>query len=126
MGYKLLVVESPGKVKKLESFLGREWRVVASLGHVRDLPPDKLAVDIENGYAPTYVISRGKQNVVERLRDAITRADAVFLASDPDREGEAIAWHIGQVCKKELKGKSVFRVTFDSITKGAVLEAVRN
>ena len=91
---KLVIVESPSKTKKIEKFLGPGWRVVASYGHVRDLPNSALGVDVDNDFAPTYEISKSKTKTVKFLADAAKKADAIYLASDPDREGEAIACHL--------------------------------
>ena len=124
-GYRLLVVESPGKMRKLSSYLGNGWRVEATMGHIRDLPENDLGLNIEDGtFKPTYRIIPGKENVVKRLKTAVAGASEIFLASDPDREGEAIAHHVLGICKKEAANKKVFRVTFNSITKAAVLAAV--
>src|SRR5712692_8762197 len=91
---KLIVVESPGKVKKIKGFLGDGWKVEASLGHVRDLPENELGVVVADSFHPTYDILKGKEQAVRRLLKVIKEADEVYLATDPDREGEAIAWHI--------------------------------
>ncbi|MHB8751775.1 MAG: type I DNA topoisomerase, partial [Aggregatilineales bacterium] len=123
MTYKLLIVESPTKARKIASYLGAGWRVEASLGHVRDLPERDLGVDVAHAFALTYLQLPGKQAVVKRLIQAMREADQIYLATDPDREGEAIAWHILQVANLP-KGKPVERVTFTSITKAAVLAAI--
>jgi len=123
----LVIVESPAKAKTIEKYLGSGYTVMASVGHVRDLPKsNKDAVDIEKGFVPKYVISPGKAHVIADIKKAATKADEVLLATDPDREGEAIAWHIlhaalggGQSEKKKVK-----RVVFNEITKGAVQEAI--
>src|SRR4051794_4671782 len=120
----LVVVESAAKAKTIEKFLGRDYRVVASYGHVRDLPKNKLGVDIEHGFEPTYVIPPDKRDVVKRLKDEAKGAEAVYLATDPDREGEAIAWHIVEAAG--LKGKPIHRIEFHEITKGAILDAVKH
>lgn len=118
---KLLIVESPAKARTIQQYLGSEYEVLASVGHVRDLPKtNKDAVDIEGGFVPRYLISPDKREVIERIKAATARASEVFLATDPDREGEAIAWHI-----KEAVGlKSPKRVVFHEITKAAVEEAL--
>ncbi|MHB8627541.1 MAG: type I DNA topoisomerase [Aggregatilineales bacterium] len=123
MSYKLLIVESPTKARKIASFLGAGWRVEASLGHVRDLPERDLGVDVEHAFALTYYPLPGKQAVIKRLIQAMHEADHIYLATDPDREGEAMAWHILQVANLP-KGKPIERVTFTSITKAAVLAAI--
>lgn len=118
---KLLVVESPAKARTIQQYLGKEYEVLASVGHVRDLPKsNKDAVDVENGFTPTYVISPGKLDVIDRIKKAAKAASEVYLATDPDREGEAISWHI-----KEAVGlKEPKRVVFHEITKQAVEEAL--
>ncbi len=117
---KLLIVESPGKVKKVQSILGSGWKVAASVGHVRDLPVRELGVslpDFKPDYTPT---DRGK-DVLKRLAALVKDAEAVYLATAPDREGEAIAWHLADA----LKLKKPLRVTFDSITKSAIEPAIK-
>src|SRR5258708_13656421 len=120
---KLIVVESPGKVKKIKGWMGDGWKVEASLGHVRDLPENDLGVAVADGFRPTYEILKGKASVVRRLLKAIREADEVYLATDPDREGEAIAWHILDLARVPKK-KPVYRLTFTAITKAAVLAAI--
>jgi len=119
---ELVIVESPTKAKALRGFLGRGYRVLASMGHVRDLPPKKLGVDVEHSFRPTYHLRKGGRKVVKRLREAAGEASIVYLATDPDREGEAIAWHIVQAVK--LRGKPVRRITFHEITPQAVKAAL--
>ncbi|MEK9184385.1 MAG: type I DNA topoisomerase [Patescibacteria group bacterium] len=121
MAKRLLIVESPAKARTIQQYLGKEYEVLASVGHVRDLPKsNKDAVDIENGFKPRYVISAGKHDVIERIRIAAAKADEIYLATDPDREGEAIAWHV-----QEAVGlKKPQRVVFHEITKAAVEEAL--
>ena len=122
MSKKLLIVESPAKARTVQKYLGSEYEVLASVGHVRDLPKsNKDAVDIEGGFVPRYVISAGKKDVIERIKKAATNASEVFLATDPDREGEAIAWHI----KEAVDLKKPKRVVFHEITKGAIEEALK-
>ena len=120
----LLIVESPTKVKTLSKFLGKDFTIKASVGHIKDLPKKELGVDIENNLALTYVVIEGKEKIMRELKKAARKADRIFLAPDPDREGEAIAWHIAG----ELNGNSdnVFRVEFNEITEKAVTEAIRN
>lgn len=118
---KLVIVESPSKTKTIGKFLGRSYKVVASLGHVRDLPKSRMGVDIENDYQPDYISIRGKGDVIKELRKDAKNAKAVYLASDPDREGEAIAWHVSNILKLDDSEKN--RVTFNEITKDAVKEA---
>ncbi len=121
MAKKLLIVESPAKARTIQHYLGKEYEVLASVGHVRDLPKsDKKAIDIEKGFRPHYIISPGKHDVIERIKKAAAKADDVYLATDPDREGEAISWHI-----KEAVGLSKpKRVVFHEITKAAIEEAL--
>lgn len=120
---KLLIVESPSKAKTIEKYLGNDYRVVASVGHVRDLPKsNKAAIDIEGGFIPKYEISKGKEKVISDIKSLAKRADEVILATDPDREGEAIAWHI----KEAIGLKSPKRIVFHEITKEAVEEAIQN
>jgi len=122
-GVKLVIVESPAKAKTIEKYLGSGYKVLASVGHVRDLPKsNKDAVDIGGGFIPRYVITPGKSDVIQRIKDAAEEADEVLLATDPDREGEAIAWHLAEVTKL----KKPKRVVFNEITKDAVTEAVEN
>ncbi|MEK7185228.1 MAG: toprim domain-containing protein, partial [Patescibacteria group bacterium] len=125
---KLLVVESPAKAKTISKYLsgmpsGEKFEVVASVGHVRDLPKsNKKAIDIEAGFVPHYEISPGKEKVIDEIRRLSKKADEVFLATDPDREGEAIAWHIAQA----VGLKNPERVVFHEITKEAVQEALEH
>lgn len=118
----LLIVESPAKAKTIEKFLSSDFMVKACVGHIKDLPEDRLGVDIENGFKPQYVIIRGKRKIVEELKRASRDVNQVYLAPDPDREGEAIAWHIAD----ELKGKDIYRVLFHEITEKAVRRAVKS
>jgi DNA topoisomerase-1 len=118
----LIIVESPTKVKTLEKFLGKEYVVDSSVGHIIDLPQKGLNIDIENDFAPNYVPLPAKKDVIERLKREAKKVDQVLLATDPDREGEAIAWHIASILPK-IPHK---RVTFNEITKGAVLEALKH
>lgn len=123
MAQKLLIVESPAKAKTIQKYLGPGYRVQASMGHVRDLPKSKLGVDIERDFAPEYEVSSDKSKVVSELRSAVKNAEAVYLATDPDREGEAIAWHVLEAARIP-QSKPVYRVTFQEITKLAVQHAV--
>jgi len=123
MAHKLLIVESPAKAKTIQKYLGAGFKVQASMGHVRDLPKSKLGVDVEHDFMPEYQVSDDKSKVVSELRSAVKQADAVYLATDPDREGEAIAWHVLEAARVP-KSKPVYRVTFQEITKNAVQQAV--
>ena len=124
----LLIVESPSKAKTIEKYLGSGWRVIASVGHVRDLVPENGSVDPEQDFAMRWQIMPGKEKQIKLIINELKKADAVYLASDPDREGEAIAWHILDIlkAKKALDGKKVYRVAFHEITKKAVTEAIEN
>ena len=124
----LLIVESPSKAKTIEKYLGDGWRVIASVGHVRDLVPENGSVDTEHDFAMRWQIMPGKEKQIKQIITELKRADAVYLASDPDREGEAIAWHILDIlnAKNALNGKKVYRVAFHEITKHAVLDAIEH
>jgi DNA topoisomerase-1 len=122
----LLIVESPTKVKAIKKFLGTGYEVAASNGHVRDLPKSAMGVDIEHGFEPKYITIRGKGDVLAELRKQVKKADKVYLATDPDREGEAISWHLISALKLEDSGAKVQRVTFNEITKNAVKEAMKH
>ncbi|RKZ29319.1 type I DNA topoisomerase [bacterium] len=124
MSKKLIIVESPTKSRTLKRFLGDEYDILASGGHLVDLPPDRLAVDIDNGFIPQYEPIEGKKKTISMLRTSARKAEQVFLASDPDREGEAIAWHISKIIDK--KNGNVGRVLFNEITKSAVLKGLEN
>ncbi|MEW6523423.1 MAG: type I DNA topoisomerase [Bacillota bacterium] len=124
MSKALIIVESPAKAKTIEKFLGRRYMVKASMGHVRDLPRSQFGVDVEHGFLPKYITIRGKGDVLKELRDSVKKADRVLLATDPDREGEAISWHLAQVLK--LDGDGLYRVEFNEITKDVVREAVKH
>jgi DNA topoisomerase I len=126
MSKTLVIVESPAKAKTIQKYLGRNFKVKASVGHVKDLPSKKLGVDIENGFTPQYEVMKDKKKVVAELRKAAQEADVIFLAPDPDREGEAIAWHIAEELAPDTKGKPVYRALFNEITKKAILEAIKN
>lgn len=120
----LVIVESPAKVKTIKKFLGTNYTVVASNGHVRDLPKSTLGVDVENDYEPKYITIRGKGDKLAELRKEVKKADKVFLATDPDREGEAISWHLATALK--LDDKKMCRITFNEITKNAVKSSLKN
>ncbi len=124
MSKNLVIVESPAKVKTIKKFLGSNYEVMASNGHVRDLPKSTLGVDTENDYEPKYITIRGKGDLVASLKKEVKKADRIYLATDPDREGEAISWHLYHTLK--LDGKKVYRITFNEITKGAVRESLKN
>lgn len=123
---KLLIVESPAKAKTIGKYIGDEYKVVASIGHIRDLPKsNKKAIDIENGFKPHYEISKGKEKVVEEIKNLAKKADEIIIATDPDREGEAIAWHLSEEIKKlKIKDLKIKRATYNEITKEAIEEAL--
>ena len=124
MAKYLVIVESPAKVKTIKKFLGTNYEVLASNGHVRDLPKSQMGIDIEHGYEPKYITIRGKGDILAKLRKEVKKAEKVYLATDPDREGEAISWHLYVALK--LADKKVYRITFNEITKNAVKESLKN
>lgn len=124
MAKYLVIVESPAKVKTIKKFLGANYEVMASNGHVRDLPKSRMGIDVENGYEPKYITIRGKGDILAALRKEVKKADKIYLATDPDREGEAISWHLYEALK--LAEKKVYRITFNEITKNAVKESLKN
>ncbi len=124
MAKNLVIVESPAKVKTIKKFLGKNYEVMASNGHVRDLPKSQLGFDAENGFEPKYITIRGKGEVLAALRKEVKKADKIYLATDPDREGEAISWHLSQALK--LEGKKVARISFNEITQNAVKTSLKN
>lgn len=123
MADKLIIVESPAKANTIKKFLGGSTKVVASMGHIRDLPKSKLGVDIEHDFEPEYINIRGKGDLIKSLKRDAKQAKKVYLATDPDREGEAIAWHLATILKDETD--KITRVTFNEITKGAVQKAIK-
>ncbi|MBQ7795245.1 MAG: type I DNA topoisomerase [Lachnospiraceae bacterium] len=126
MANSLVIVESPAKVKTIKKFLGSTYEVDASGGHVRDLPKSTLGVDVENDYEPKYITIRGKGDVLAKLRKEVKKADKIYLATDPDREGEAISWHLMKALKlDEVKDKKVYRISFNEITKNAVKASLK-
>ncbi len=124
MSKYLVIVESPAKAKTIEKFLGKNYKVLASIGHIRDLPKSKLGVNIENDFDPEYINIRGKGPVIKDLKAAAKKAEKVYLATDPDREGEAIAWHLCYILGLEIKDQ--VRVTFHEITKDAITHAIKH
>ena len=124
MSKSLIIVESPAKVKTISKFLGNDFTVKASVGHIRDLPSSTLGVDEANNFAPQYEIIPGKEKVVAGLESAAAKADTVYLAPDPDREGEAIAWHVAELIRP--KNNNIKRIQFNEITPRAVREAIEN
>ncbi|MCR5594289.1 MAG: type I DNA topoisomerase [Lachnospiraceae bacterium] len=124
MAKYLVIVESPAKVKTIGKFLGSNYTVMASNGHVRDLPKSSLGIDVDNDYEPKYITIRGKGDILSSLRKAVKKAEKIYLATDPDREGEAISWHL--MSALNLQDKKVYRITFNEITKNAVKESLKN
>lgn len=123
MAKYLVIVESPAKVKTIKKFLGKNYEVAASNGHVRDLPKSQLGVDVEHDFEPKYITIRGKGDILANLRKEVKKADKVYLATDPDREGEAISWHLSKALK--LEGKDVNRISFNEITQSAVKASLK-
>jgi DNA topoisomerase I len=124
MAKYLVIVESPAKVKTIKKFLGANYEVAASNGHVRDLPKSQMGIDIENYYEPKYITIRGKGDILANLRKMVKKSEKIFLATDPDREGEAISWHLLKALK--LEDKKVYRITFNEITQNAVKDSLKN
>ncbi len=119
----LIIVESPSKIKTLKKFLDNNYQIEASVGHIRDLPKSKLGIDLENNFSPTYVVSDRSKKVVKNLKSVLKNVDAIYIATDPDREGEAIAWHLIDTLKPKVPIK---RMVFNEITKNAILESLNN
>ena len=119
----LVIVESPAKAKTIEKYLGRNYHVVASLGHIRDLPKSQMGIDFDHDYQPKYISIRGKGDVIKQLKSAAKKADHVYLAADPDREGEAIAWHVSHILGLDPAANN--RGVFNEITKNAVKDAFK-
>jgi len=125
MAKGLVIVESPAKAKTINKYLGRSYKVVASMGHVRDLPKSRLGVDLDEDFAPEYEVIASRAKVIKQIKDEGKKADEIFVATDPDREGEAIGWHLAEELGKSNK-KKIRRLMFNEITKKAILEAVKN
>lgn len=125
MAKYLVIVESPAKVKTIKKFLGKNYEVDASNGHVRDLPKSTLGFDAEHGFEPKYITIRGKGDVLAKLRKEVKKADVIYLATDPDREGEAISWHLYQALNLANSDKKVYRISFNEITKNAVKTSLK-
>ena len=119
---KLVIVESPAKAKTIGKYLGKDYEVTASMGHIRDLPASQLGIDIEHDYAPQYISIKGKEKLIKELKSKAKHSDGVLLATDPDREGEAISWHLANILG--LDPHEPNRVTFDEITKKGVKEGM--
>ena len=124
MADRLIIVESPAKANTIKKFLGGSTKVIASMGHVRNLPKSKLGVDIEKDFEPEYINIRGKGDLIKTLKKEAKGAKKIYLATDPDREGEAIAWHLAYILG--IPEDTICRVTFNEITKTAVQEGVKN
>src|SRR6187397_2585026 len=123
MAKALVVVESPAKAKTINKYLGRNYKVIASMGHVRDLPKSKLGVDVEDGFEPSYEVIASRKKVLKELKDEAKKATTIFMATDPDREGEAIGWHLAEELGAANK-KKIRRLMFNEITKKGVLAAL--
>ena len=123
MAKNLVIVESPAKAKTIKKFLGKNYEVIASNGHVRDLPKSQMGIDVEHDFEPKYITIRGKGELLAALRKEVKKADKVYLATDPDREGEAISWHLSKALS--LEGKNYKRITFNEITKNAVKNSLK-
>lgn len=121
---KLVIVESPSKAKTIQKYLGKDYKVTASVGHIRDLPAAKLSVDVKNDFAPKYAVVKGKEKLVKQLKEMVKESDAVYLATDPDREGEAISWHLATVLDLDMNEKN--RVKFNEINKTSVTAGIEN
>ena len=126
MANKLIIVESPAKVHTIKKFLGSGYDVIASAGHIRDLPKSRLGVDKAHDFEPEYITIRGKGEIMADLKKAVKKADKIYLATDPDREGEAISWHLMEGLKLKDSGKDIYRITFNEITKNAVKDALKH
>src|SRR5690554_4921922 len=124
MSKNLVIVESPAKAKTIEGYLGKDFKVVSSYGHVRDLPKGDKAIDIENNFKPTYEVTADKKDVIKQLKALVKDADMIYLASDDDREGEAISWHLKEVLK--LNDENTRRIVFREITKNAISKAIEH
>ena len=124
MTKNLVIVESPAKAKTIQKYLGKGYKVEASMGHIRDLPTSKMAIDIENNFEPKYMTIRGKTDLIKKIKKEVAGSDKVFLATDPDREGEAISWHLVEALK--IPKEKTSRVVFNEITKDAIKNAIKN
>src|SRR4030095_166204 len=129
MAKSLVIVESPAKARTITKYLGSAYTVKASVGHIKDLPKNKLAVDVEHDFTPEYTIIPSKEKIVRELRTAAQKSESVYLAADPDREGEAICQHLAEElasAKESKKKRKIYRVLFHEITKNAIQEAFKN
>src|SRR5450755_3726819 len=123
MAKSLVIVESPTKAKTIGKYLGKQYVVMASLGHVKDLPKKDLAVDVEKNFEPRYEVIEGKKKLVAELKQAAKGMDSIYLAADPDREGEAICYHLQEELQSKKNGAKMYRVMFNEITKNAITKA---
>src|SRR5438477_9300850 len=123
MAKALVIVESPAKAKTINKYLGKQYIVKASLGHVKDLPKRELAVDIDNNFEPRYEVIEGKKKLITELKQAAKKVESVYLAADPDREGEAICYHLQEELNGKKNGPAIYRVMFNEITKNAIKQA---
>ena len=127
MAKSLIIVESPAKVKTISKFLGKNYTIDATMGHLIDMPKSSLGVDVEHDYEPKYITIRGKGELLGKLKKEAKKADRIFLATDPDREGEAISWHLGrELCREESNREKISRISFNEITKNAVRTALKH
>ena len=124
MSNNLVIVESPSKAKTIKKYLGKNYEVIASQGHIIDLPSSKLGVDVDNDFKASYITMKGKAKIIKEIKDKAKKADKVYLATDPDREGEAIAWHLRNMLKIDEREKC--RIEFNEITKDAVKKAINS
>ena len=124
MAKNLVIVESPAKAKTIEKFLGKDFKVESSFGHIADLPSKELGVDVENDFTPKYIVDKDKQALVKKLKALADKAETIWLASDEDREGEAISWHLAE--ELGLDKKKTKRIVFNSVTKAAIQKAIEN
>ncbi|MEG3030637.1 MAG: toprim domain-containing protein, partial [Oscillospiraceae bacterium] len=120
----MVIVESPAKAKTIGKYLGSDYEVIASMGHIRDLPASQLGIDTENNYEPKYINIKGKAKLINSIKDAAKKSDYVYLATDPDREGEAISWHLAYILGLDIEQNN--RVTFGEITKKGVMTGMEN
>src|SRR5262245_20000977 len=123
MAKALVIVESPAKAKTINKYLGKQYLVKASLGHIKDLPRRDLAVDVDNGFETRYEVIEGKKKLITELKQAAKKVESVYLAADPDREGEAICYHLQEELDHKKNGPRIFRVMFNEITKNAIRQA---
>ena len=126
MAGSLVIVESPAKVKTIKKYLGTGYEVTASNGHVRDLPKSTMGIDVEHDFEPKYITIRGKGELLAKLKKDVKKADKIYLATDPDREGEAISWHLSKALKLDDTDKKVYRISFNEITKNAIKDAIKH